>query len=87
MDDEYNNSKIETKAADSSSGSYVPSADGIPASEIPEQELYHAKSFWTRWVFCQDAKVIGVQYALTATAVGSNRFSSIVGNEIATRFS
>ena len=27
MDDEYNNSKIETKAADSSSGSYVPPAD------------------------------------------------------------
>ena len=70
MDDKYNNSKIETKAADSSSGSYVPPVDNIPASEIPEQELYHAKSFWTRWVFCQDAKVIGVQYALTATAVG-----------------
>ncbi len=70
MDEEHNNSKIETKAADSSSGSYVPPVGNIPASEIPEQELYHAKSFWTRWVFCQDAKVIGVQYALTATAVG-----------------
>ena len=33
MDDEYN-SKIETKAADSS-GSYAPPADNIPASEIP----------------------------------------------------
>mgnify|MGYP001476653184 CR=1 FL=1 len=70
MDDEYNNNKIETKAADSPSGGYAPPVDQIPASEVPEQELYHAKSFWTRWVFCQDAKVIGVQYALTATAVG-----------------
>ena len=70
MDEEYNNNKIETKSADSSSGSYVPPANSVPASEIPEQELYHAKSFWTRWVFSQDAKVIGVQYALTATAVG-----------------
>ena len=70
MNDEYNNSKIETKATDSSSGSYVPPADSIPANEVPEQELYHAKSFWTRWVFSQDAKVIGVQYALTATAIG-----------------
>ena len=70
MDEEQNNSKIETKSADSSSGSYVPPAGSTPVSEIPEQELYHAKSFWTRWAFCQDAKVIGVQYALTATAVG-----------------
>ena len=62
--------QISIKAADSSSGSYAPSADNVPATEVPEQELYHAKSFWTKWVFCQDAKVIGVQYALTATAVG-----------------
>ena len=38
MDEEHNN-KIETKAADSSSGSYVPPVENIPASEIPEQEL------------------------------------------------
>ena len=24
------------------------------------------KVLWTKWVFCQDAKVIGVQYFLTA---------------------
>ena len=51
MDEEYNNSKIETKAADSSSGGYVPSAESIPASEIPEQELYHAKSFLCAFLF------------------------------------
>ena len=70
MKDEYTNNKIETKAADSSSGGYAPPAEAIPAKEAPEQELYHAKSFWTKWVFSQDAKVIGVQYGLTATAIG-----------------
>ena len=44
--------------------------DAIPALEVPPQELYHAKSFITRWIFCQDAKVIGIQYALTAVAIG-----------------
>ncbi len=41
-----------------------------PPLEVAPQELYHAKSFWTRWIFCQDAKIIGIQYALTATAIG-----------------
>ena len=66
MRDEYTDHKIETKAADSSSGSYAPPAETIPAQEAPDQELYHAKSFWTKWVFCQDAKVIGIQYGITA---------------------
>ena len=44
--------------------------DTIPALEVQPQDLYHAKSFWTRWIFCQDAKVIGVQYALTAVSIG-----------------
>ena len=38
--------------------------------EVEEEELYHAKSWWTKYVFCQDAKVIAIQYALTATAIG-----------------
>ena len=70
MSEEYINNKIEAKSSDSSSGGYSPPTDYIPAKESQDQELYHAKSFWTRWVFCQDAKVIGIQYALTATAVG-----------------
>jgi len=70
MSDEYKDNKIETKSTDSSSGGYAPPVEHIPAKEAPEQELYHAKSFWTKWVFSQDAKVIGVQYALTATAIG-----------------
>ena len=44
--------------------------DVIPALEVPPQDLYHAKSFWTRWIFCQDAKIIGIQYSMTAIAIG-----------------
>jgi len=55
MSDEYKDNKIETKSADSSSGGYAPPVEHIPAKEAPEQELYHAKSFWTKWVFSQDA--------------------------------
>ena len=51
MSEEYTNNKIETKAADSSSGSYAPPVEKVPAKEAPEQELYHATSFWTKWVF------------------------------------
>ena len=32
--------------------------------------MYHGHSFITKWVFCQDAKVIGVQYFLLATFTG-----------------
>ena len=44
--------------------------DSIPELEVAPQDLYHAKSFWTKYIFCQDAKVIGIQYALTAAAIG-----------------
>ena len=46
------------------------SKDTIPALEVQPQDLYHAKSFWTKYIFCQDAKVIGIQYGLTAVAIG-----------------
>src|SRR5215472_4282631 len=42
---------------------------GIPPAEVPDVELYHPRSWWTRYVFSQDAKVIAVQYALTASAI------------------
>ncbi len=45
-------------------------ADLIPPAEVPDVELYHAKSWITKYVFCQDAKVIAIQYALTALAIG-----------------
>ena len=42
----------------------------VPPAEVEDVELYHAKSWVTKYVFCQDAKVIAIQYALTATAIG-----------------
>jgi len=57
-------------AADSYEDIAVGKGDAIPALEVMPQDLYHAKSFWTRWIFCQDAKVIGIQYSITAIAIG-----------------
>ncbi|ESY74699.1 cytochrome c oxidase subunit I [Mesorhizobium sp. M1050] len=45
-------------------------ADGIPPAEVAEVELYHPHSWWTRYVFSQDAKVIAIQYSATATGIG-----------------
>src|SRR6201997_498499 len=43
---------------------------GIPPAEVAEVELYHPKSWVTKYVFSQDAKVIAIQYALTAISIG-----------------
>src|SRR5205085_1905136 len=43
---------------------------GIPPAEVAEVELYHPKSWWTRYVFSQDAKIIAIQYSITAMAIG-----------------
>ena len=32
--------------------------ENVSPAEVPEADLYHAHSFWTKYVFCQDAKVI-----------------------------
>ncbi|MDC9823459.1 cbb3-type cytochrome c oxidase subunit I [Devosia sp. ZB163] len=40
------------------------------AAEFPDAELYHPRSWWTKYVFSQDAKVIAIQYASTALAIG-----------------
>ena len=42
----------------------------VPAAEVPEVELYHAKTWVTKYVFSQDAKVIAIQYSFTAIAIG-----------------
>ncbi len=42
----------------------------VPPAEVQDVELYHAKSWITKYVFCQDAKVIAIQYAMTAIGVG-----------------
>jgi len=42
----------------------------VAPAEVEDQDLYHPKSWITKYVFCQDAKVIAIQYAATATAIG-----------------
>src|SRR5882757_3909583 len=41
-----------------------------PPAEVGEEELYHPKTFLGKYIWSQDAKIIGIQYALTALAVG-----------------
>lgn len=35
-----------------------------------EQHLHEPGSFWTRWIFSQDHKIIAIQYSITAIFVG-----------------
>jgi cytochrome c oxidase subunit I len=42
----------------------------VPPAEVPDVELYHPKSFITKYIWSQDAKVIAIQYAFTAIAIG-----------------
>src|SRR5262249_60859837 len=39
-------------------------------AEVKDVELYHPKSWVTKYVFCQDAKVIAIQYSITALSIG-----------------
>lgn len=50
----------------------VPLGSGreLPAAESEDVELYHPKNWLTKYVFSQDAKVIAIQYSLTAMSVG-----------------
>ena len=57
-------------AADSYEDVVLDKGSAVPALEVSPQDLYHAKSFWTRWIFCQDAKVIAIQYSITALSIG-----------------
>ncbi len=74
MPDELDN-KIEAKAdtiadAGSVTSGSTAGIDYVPAHERPDQELYHSHSWWTTYVFSQDAKYIGIQYAFTAIGTG-----------------
>jgi cytochrome c oxidase subunit 1 len=44
--------------------------DYAPPPEVAEVELYHAKTWLGKYVFSQDAKVIAIQYAITAIGIG-----------------
>ena len=42
----------------------------VPPAEVEDVELYHPHSWITKYVFSQDAKVIAIQYAMTAISIG-----------------
>src|ERR687898_1412151 len=50
----------------------IPSSinDPIPPAEVEDVELYHPHSWWTTYVFSQDAKFIALQSSMTAMAIG-----------------
>src|SRR5438132_3014324 len=51
------------------SATHDESAD-VPPAEVEEPELYHPKTFVGKYIWSQDAKVIAVQYAITAIGIG-----------------
>jgi cytochrome c oxidase subunit I len=42
----------------------------VPLAEVPDVELYHPHSWIEKYVFSQDAKIIAIQYSVTALAIG-----------------
>jgi cytochrome c oxidase subunit 1 len=42
----------------------------VNPAETDEMELYHAKTFLGKYIWSQDAKVIAIQYAITAIGIG-----------------
>ena len=50
---------------------FIPTAaEDVAPAEVAEVDLYHPKSFVTKYVFSQDAKIIAIQYSFTAIAIG-----------------
>jgi cytochrome c oxidase subunit 1 len=45
-------------------------AGPLSPTEVADVELYHPKSWITKYVFSQDAKVIAIQYSAVALAIG-----------------
>src|SRR5258708_10134838 len=45
-------------------------SEAIPSAEVEDVELYHPESWVTKYVFSQDAKVIAIQYSITALSIG-----------------
>src|SRR6202165_2566265 len=48
----------------------IGAAGALQPAEVKDVELYHPKSWVTKYVFCQDAKVIAIQYSITALSIG-----------------
>jgi len=74
MSEDFKDSKtIQAQSSETISGGetgVAPDIDYVRPAELADQDLYHGHTFITKWVFCQDAKVIGVQYFLLATFTG-----------------
>ena len=45
-------------------------SDLAPPAEVGEMELYHPKTFIGKYIWSQDAKIIAIQYAITAIGIG-----------------
>ncbi len=45
-------------------------SDFAPPAEVEEMELYHPKTFIGKYIWSQDAKIIAIQYSITAIGVG-----------------
>jgi len=45
-------------------------SEPISAAEVEDVELYHPKSWITKYVFSQDAKIIAIQYSTVALSIG-----------------
>jgi cytochrome c oxidase subunit 1 len=62
---------VKTGEEDISMTDITPGAvDFVSPAEVEEVELYHPKSWVTKYVFSQDAKVIAIQYSFTAAGIG-----------------
>jgi cytochrome c oxidase subunit 1 len=48
----------------------VGAADALPPAEVEDVELAHPHSWVTKYVFSQDAKIIAIQYSVTAISIG-----------------
>ena len=42
----------------------------VPPLEVEEAELYHPKTFIGKYIWSQDAKIIAIQYSITAIGIG-----------------
>src|SRR4029453_9813699 len=42
----------------------------LSVADVADVELYHPKSWITKYVFSQDAKIIAIQYSITALSIG-----------------
>ena len=58
----------------------------VPPAEVGELELYHPKSWVTKYVFSQDAKVIAIQYSFTATGNRAGGTGVVLGDAVAIGF-